>query len=143
MNKERIKYIVVHCAATKPNQNIGVKEIDRWHKQRGWAGCGYHFVIRRDGTRETGRKLSKIGAHVRGHNRESIGICLAGGLNKQGKAEENFTKAQYKRLRKLLDELEKQFVNANIIGHRDLDPMKACPCFDVASWYHCNFEDVA
>lgn len=143
MNKERIKYIVVHCAATKPKQNIGVKEIDQWHKDRGWAGCGYHYVIRRNGKLEEGRPLSRVGAHVRGHNRESIGVCLAGGLNKMGKAEENFTKGQYKTLRKLIDGLYPQFINAMVIGHRDLDPMKACPCFDVSNWYHCNFEDVA
>ncbi len=134
MNSLRIRYIVIHCAATRPEQDIGVKEIDQWHKQRGWVGCGYHHVIRRDGTIEDGRPLNKIGAHVRGHNRESIGVCLVGGLNAKGKADANFTHEQYVSLNKLIIELKYKFTNAKVLGHRDLDPMKACPCFCVGSW---------
>ena len=72
---------MVHCAYTTATMDIGAKDIDRWHREKGWLGCGYHKVIRRDGTVEDGRPMNKAGAHVRGINRQSIGICLAGGMS--------------------------------------------------------------
>ena len=57
MNKK--KGIIIHCSATKPSMDIGVKEINEWHLQRGWSGIGYHYVIRRNGDLETGRDLLK------------------------------------------------------------------------------------
>lgn len=128
------KYLVVHCAATKPTMDIGLREIRQWHRERGWLDIGYHFVIRRDGTVETGRPHDVIGAHVEGHNYESLGICMAGGIDAKGKPENNFTPAQFESLRALLDKLKADYPSAKIVGHRDLDPKKACPSFDVASW---------
>lgn len=128
------KYIVVHCAATKPTMDIGLREIRQWHRERGWLDIGYHYVIRRDGTVETGRPQEVIGAHVEGHNYESLGICMAGGIDAKGKPENNFTPAQFESLRTLLDKLKVDYPSAKIVGHRDLDPKKACPSFDVASW---------
>lgn len=127
-------YLVVHCAATKPTMDIGLREIRQWHRERGWLDIGYHFVIRRDGTVETGRPQDVIGAHVEGHNYESLGICMAGGINQSGKPENNFTPAQFESLRTLLDTLKADYPSARIVGHRDLDSKKACPSFDVASW---------
>lgn len=128
------KYLVVHCAATKPTMDIGLREIRQWHRERGWLDIGYHFVIRRDGKVETGRPHDVIGAHVEGHNYESLGICMAGGIDAKGKPENNFTPAQFESLRALLDKLKVDYPSAKIVGHRDLDPKKACPSFDVASW---------
>lgn len=128
------KYLVVHCAATKPTMDIGLREIRQWHRERGWLDIGYHFVIRRDGTVEAGRPHDVIGAHVEGHNYESLGICMAGGIDAKGKPENNFTPAQFESLRALLDKLKVDYPSAKIVGHRDLDPKKACPSFDVASW---------
>lgn len=128
------KYLVVHCAATKPTMDIGLREIRQWHRERGWLDIGYHFVIRRDGTVETGRPQGVVGAHVEGHNSESLGVCMAGGINAQGKPENNFTEAQFESLRTLLDKLKVDYPSAKVVGHRDLDPRKACPSFDVASW---------
>lgn len=128
------KYLVVHCAATKPTMNIGLREIRQWHRERGWLDIGYHFVIRRDGTVEQGRPQDVIGAHVEGHNYESLGICMAGGIDATGKPENNFTPAQFESLRTLLDKLQGDYPSARIVGHRDLDNRKACPSFDVASW---------
>lgn len=128
------KYLVVHCAATKPTMDIGLREIRQWHRERGWLDIGYHFVIRRDGTVETGRPKGVIGAHVEGHNYESLGICMAGGIDQSGKPENNFTPAQFESLRALLDTLKADYPSARIVGHRDLDSKKACPSFDVASW---------
>jgi hypothetical protein len=86
-----IKYLIVHCSATSEKQDIGAKEIDSWHRAKGWSGIGYHFVIRRDGTIEQGRALHKYGAHAYGYNKVSLGICMIGGVAANGKAEDNFT----------------------------------------------------
>lgn len=94
--------LVVHCAATKARMDIGAAEIRRWHKEKGWADIGYHYVIRRNGVLEVGRDESTVGAHAVGHNARSIGICLVGGIDEQGHAENNFTPAQFAALRRLL-----------------------------------------
>lgn len=146
-HREATELIVVHCSATGPQADIGVAQITQWHKQRGFDTVGYHYVIRRNGTRETGRPESAIGAHVRGHNSKSIGVCLAGGVDPQGKPHNNFTAEQFATLEALLRELKGRYPQARILGHRDLSPdkngdgritpdefIKACPTFDVAQW---------
>ena len=135
-----IDKIVVHCSATKPGQDFGADDIDRWHKERGWSGIGYHHVIRLDGTIEEGRDIHRAGAHVRGYNAHSIGICLIGGLNEFGKPYSDislggFAYDQLESLAYLLDRLGETWPDAAVIGHRDLDPNKECPCFDVGSWW--------
>lgn len=132
--------IVVHCAATKPTMDIGRKEIQMWHVQQGWLAIGYHFVIRRDGTVEEGRPHDVVGSHVKSRNADSIGICLVGGIDAQGRPEDNFTDAQKATLRALLWKMTQgvshdgAYKGLPICGHRDLDPSKACPSFDVKSW---------
>lgn len=143
-----VRLLVVHCSATRPTQDIGAKEIDAWHRQAGWLKIGYHFVIRRDGTVEKGRELNEVGSHVRGHNSNSIGICLVGGVDAQLKPEDNYTPAQKEQLLDLLRQLTLMFPHAEIVGHRDLSPdrnkdgrvtpeewLKACPSFDVRAWW--------
>lgn len=132
-----IKNLVVHCAATRASMDIGAEEIRKWHLARGFNDIGYHFVIRRDGELEWGRPVWKQGAHVRGHNRDSIGICLVGGLNDETfKPEDNFTDEQYATLRALLLDLSLKYPNAEVLGHRDFKGVrKACPCYDVIPWW--------
>lgn len=129
-----INKIIIHCSASKPTQNIGAAEIDTWHKQQGWDEIGYHFVIRRSGEIEKGRELQKIGAHCKGHNTDSIGICLVGGIDADGKPENNFTDLQFASLRKLVLELKAKFNILYIFGHNDF-ANKACPCFDVKKFF--------
>lgn len=115
--------------------DIGAREIDHWHRARGFREIGYHFVIRRDGEVETGRPLGEIGAHARGHNHRSVGVCLVGGRGAGGGAEANFTAAQYDALWRLLGALAPRFPDAEVLGHADLPKVrKACPCFDVRDW---------
>lgn len=110
-------------------------DIDRWHRLRGWAGIGYHWVIRRDGRLEPGRPMNLRGAHVENYNHCAIGICMVGGVDAKGKPSPNFTPAQMDALRGLLDTLSKQFPKATIQGHRDFPQVaKACPSFDVRTW---------
>jgi len=127
---------IVHCSATPPTMNIGRKEIDVWHRQRGWWGIGYHWVIRRDGSVEAGRRPDEIGAHAVGWNYCSIAVCLVGGTDRHGKAEDNFTREQYTALRRLLIEWENEYPGIKIRGHRDLPHVaKDCPSFDVRKWF--------
>jgi N-acetylmuramoyl-L-alanine amidase len=137
LNGQAVKYLVVHCADTPPTMKVDAAVIDRWHKQRGWLGIGYHFVIRRDGAIEECRPIDRMGAHVEGYNHESIGICMAGGRAAKGEApEQNFTDDQYVSLATVLGRLLREFPRAQIVGHRDLNPNKACPSFDVKTWWH-------
>lgn len=134
-SRTRTDYIAVHCAATTPAMDIGRAEIDRWHRAKGWLMIGYHFIIRRDGRVEIGRPVDAIGAHVEGYNAVSVGICLVGGVDAQGRAEDNFTIAQWGALAELLIELKAKYPNATIQGHRDFPRVaKDCPCFDVRRW---------
>ncbi len=135
--RKETKYIAVHCAATPAGMDIGVKEIDRWHRQKGFLKVGYHFVIRRTGQIELGRDEDEIGAHVQGYNAVSIGVCLVGGVDADdvSKAENNFTEEQFSTLRTLLERLQIQYPDAEVLGHRDFpDVAKACPSFDVRAW---------
>ena len=153
MKIEDINLIVIHCAATRPSMDIGADEIRVWHvEDRGWNDIGYHFVIRRDGTVEKGRPITVQGAHVRGHNKNSIGICLVGGWSSTTKDlfHENFTLAQENALIFLLRQVIGVVENAQIIhnisvttkleiaGHNQF-ANKACPGFDVPLWLHENY----
>jgi N-acetylmuramoyl-L-alanine amidase len=133
--RQRTDLIVIHCAATKPGMDIGAAEIDRWHRERGFAAIGYHFVIRRNGALELGRDLMVTGAHVAGHNHRSVGICLVGGIDDHGRPDDNFTPAQWARLEDLVESLARRFPGARVIGHRNLDHGKACPSFDAIGWW--------
>ncbi|QBE66855.1 N-acetylmuramoyl-L-alanine amidase [Pseudoduganella lutea] len=136
-NRARTDYLAVHCAATRPSQDIGAAEIDRMHRQRGFKCIGYHFVIRRDGRVEEGRPVDQIGAHVENWNSVSVGICMVGGVSEKDvtKAEANFTEDQYGALKALLAELKLKYPKARIQGHRDFPKVaKACPSFSVADW---------
>ena len=130
-----VTLIIVHCSANKAGSALRMKDIDRYHRSLGWKGCGYHYVIPTDGTIETGRDEAEVGAHCRNHNRHSIGVCYIGGLSADGKPEDTRTEAQRTALRKLLEVLHRKYPRALIVGHRDLDPQKACPCFDAAGEY--------
>ncbi|MGG5832633.1 peptidoglycan recognition protein family protein, partial [Bacillus pumilus] len=92
--RESTDAIFVHCSATKPSQNVGVREIRQWHKEQGWLDVGYHFIIKRDGTVEAGRDEMAVGSHAKGYNHNSIGVCLVGGIDDKGKFDANFTPAQ-------------------------------------------------
>ena len=129
-----INEIIIHCSATKPSQDIGADEIKKWHVEgNGWKDIGYHFVIRRDGTLEEGRPLKKMGAHCKGHNRRSIGICLVGGIDDDGAAELNFTLEQFSTLTTLIIKLKSEYEIQELSGHNEYSS-KACPCFDVKHW---------
>ena len=130
-----ITLILIHCSAVRPYQTSTAVQIDSWHRARGWNGIGYHYVILRDGTIQTGRPESQVGAHCTGHNAHSIGICYEGGLDAQGKPSDTRTRAQKRALVRLLRDLRKKYPKALITGHNVFNPHKSCPCFDAAEEY--------
>jgi N-acetylmuramoyl-L-alanine amidase len=125
-----IDKIILHCSATLPGQRVDVETITRWHKQRGFKTIGYHFFIDRSGTIHAGRPLEQQGAHCKGQNAHSIGICYEGGLNKEGKPLDTRTILQRIAMKELVAQLQGQFPGATVHGHREF-ANKACPCFDV------------
>jgi N-acetylmuramoyl-L-alanine amidase len=136
MARKSTQFIVLHCSATRPIQDIGVKEIRAWHRSKGWTDIGYHFVIRRGGNIERGRPVEEIGAHVQGYNSVSVGVCLVGGIDEfKWNPEDNFTKAQWASLKALVTTLREKYPKAKIVGHRDFPGVaKACPCFEAKAW---------
>ena len=129
-----IDKIIVHCSATREGQHVTVQQIRQWHLQRNFADIGYHYVIYLDGTVHKGRPLEKAGAHCKGHNAYSIGICYVGGLDRQGKPKDTRTAAQKAALLTLIRELRQRFPRATVHGHREF-ANKACPCFDAKKEY--------
>ena len=133
VQRKETKAIFVHCAATRASQDIGVREIRQWHKEQGWLDIGYHFVIRRDGTLEEGRPVDVVGAHVKDWNSRSVGICLVGGIDDNGKFDANFTPAQMQSLKEKLEDLLAKYPGAAIRAHHDI-AAKACPSFNLSHW---------
>ncbi|CBY83688.1 N-acetylmuramoyl-L-alanine amidase [Helicobacter felis] len=126
-----IDKIIIHCSATKAGKDFRAKDIDMWHKQRGFKCIGYHFVILLDGTIEIGRALQQIGAHCKGHNKTSVGVCYIGGLDESGAPKNTLTDSQLTTLLTLCRELTQKYPRAKIYGHKDFNPAKACPSFEV------------
>lgn len=132
----KIEEIIIHCSATRPDQHIGVEEIRKWHvEERGWSDCGYHYVIKRNGVIEKGRSIKDVGAHTKGYNKSSVGVCMVGGLDAQNAPRSNYTASQWYSLYSLVNFLTITFDEAEVLGHNDLSK-KDCPCFDVRQWWY-------
>ncbi len=132
---DSVRYIVIHCSATREDKDYTVAQLMRDHRARGFRTIGYHFYIRRSGIVSQHRKLLEVGAHARPYNRCSIGICYEGGLDSKGHPADTRTPEQKEEMRSLIMKLRKSFPKAKVVGHRDLPGAtpKECPCFD-AEW---------
>lgn len=146
MIHRKIELLVIHCSATPEGSQLTPEALKRMHLARGFSDTGYHYYITRDGRLHACRPLEQPGAHVKGYNRHSIGICYEGGLDRQGRPCDTRTPLQREALRRLVGQLARQFPGARVCGHRDLSPdlngdgilqpgewVKQCPCFDVAT----------
>lgn len=135
----KIDTIVIHCSATPEGRAVSVSTIRNWHLKRGWRDIGYHYVIGLNGEIWPGRPVSQKGAHVRGHNTGSIGICYVGGVTNDGllAPKDTRTPAQKSAIAALIRGLLTDFPQINrICGHRDFPKVaKACPCFDAIPEY--------
>lgn len=153
-SRRKIDWIVVHCTATPEGQARTVEQIRAQHKAQGWGDIGYHYVVTLDGRLHLGRDVDLAGAHVSGHNQNSIGVVYVGGLENKPipynklKAKDTRTDAQKAALMSLLMNLRKLYPYARIQGHRDFSPdrngngtiepsewIKACPSFDAKKEY--------
>lgn len=146
---EEIDVIVMHCSATKETEHYSFERLCEDHKIRGFnEPCGYHVYIERDGTTHLGRPFNIQGAHVKGNNRNSWGICYEGGLDENGNPKDTRTEKQKQAILRALLFLKGVSPNAKIKGHRDFSPdkdgdgiispnewIKSCPCFDVNTEY--------
>lgn len=132
-----INEIIVHCSATKEGRNYTVADIDKWHRQRGFAGIGYHYVIYLDGSIHEGRNIAKVGAHCLNHNSYSIGICYIGGCADDPKLtpKDTRTEAQKQSLIKLIKVLKAKYPTITKITGHNKYANKACPCFDAEKEY--------
>lgn len=139
-----INLIVIHCSATCEDRPFTEQVLEAAHRRRGFDGIGYHFYIRRDGRILTTRPVERVGAHARGYNANSIGICYEGGLDTHGLPKDTRTEWQHHSLRVLVRALLMDYPEAKVRGHRDLSPdtngngevepvewTKQCPCFEV------------
>lgn len=130
-----INKIIVHCSATREGENFEVAEIRKWHLARGFNDIGYHFYIDLHGEIHKGRDIDKIGAHCKGHNRNSIGICYCGGVEADGKTpKDTRTTDQRRALVAVLRTLKAMYPNAIIHSHSDF-ANKACPSFNATLEY--------
>lgn len=101
-------HIVILSSKTGPEEDIGITELERQHRDKGCVMVGYHYVIRRDGTIETGRELDRMGHHRRKYNKDSVYVCLIG-------SDKNFTKAQLAVLPEIEEELLELYPNSQTI----------------------------
>jgi len=139
----KINQIIVHCTATRPdwweNKTINeqVKEVTRWHLDRGFSDIGYHFLVSRSGEVVQGRPVEKSGAHAKSHNSDSIGVAMFGGFGSDADdlATEHFTPLQLAATYELIRKLQEQYgvKNENVIGHNRISS-KSCPGFRVQKW---------
>ena len=127
-----ITEIIIHCSATKEGMDFRAKDIDAWHKAKGWAGIGYHFVIDLDGTIEQGRPINQVGAHCYGHNKNSIGVCYIGGLDSRGKPKDTRTEAQKVTMTMLLSLFVLHVPKGFILRTQGFRPIKILSVFRCA-----------
>ena len=131
MNMRKIDKIIIHCSATPEGREVTAADITRWHRERGFRTIGYHYVVYLDGTVVCGRPVEETGAHCLGQNRNSIGVCYIGGLDRRSLLPaDTRTPAQKEALRRLVERLRKEYPEASVHGHREF-AAKACPCFDI------------
>ena len=131
----KIDLIVIHCSATRCNRSFAVTALIRCHADR-FGFTGYHYYITRDGQTYQTRHEQLVGAHAKGYNAHSLGVCYEGGLDANGKPADTRTPEQKRALLRLLRRLKANHPAARILGHRDLPNVrKACPCFDAITEY--------
>lgn len=148
MRKSDVKYIIIHCSASRENVDYGAEALERDHIARGFRKGAYHYYILKNGMVHSFRKEHEMGAHCKGFNRISIGVCYEGGLDTEGNPKDTRTLAQKDTMFYLIKMLSCKYPNAQIVGHRDLSKdidgdgkiskyewMKACPSFDAKDEY--------
>lgn len=132
--RKETKYIVIHSSDTHPQEDLQVKDLEVKHRKEGLFSCAFHKVITREGEVQDGRDIQIAGAHIETSaklsNKNSVGVCLVGGMTPDGQPECNFTFKQYESLVKLIADLKKEYTEVEVVGHKDVTSSKA-PHFNV------------
>lgn len=147
----KIDLIIIHCSATRADRDFSTHDVDIAHRYRGLSSWEYHYYIRKSGLVELMRPEDVPGAHARGYNADSIGVCYEGGLDANGRPADTRTPRQTEAMHRLVSTLLQSYPEAKVVGHRDLSPdrnyndivdpwerIKECPCFEVKA----EFQDV-
>lgn len=133
-----INEIILHCSATPEGRNHDVADIRRWHVDgRGWSDVGYHYCILLDGTVEAGRPVKRQGAHCKGKNKDTIGVCYIGGCDKNMQPKDTMNHGQEKAFLNLVETLRNVYGELTVSGHNQYSTHKACPSFKVADKWPC------
>lgn len=136
------EYIALHHAAAV---TCSVADVDRWHKENGWSGIGYHYFVRKDGSIYRGRPRNALGAQVQGKNNISLGICAEGDYDR----ERTMPAAQESAIKELLRELKRIYPSAEIVGHGEIGesdcPGKYYPLAEIKNNYmeELDMEEIA
>lgn len=133
MNR-RIDKIIIHCSATPEYRHVSTEAVRQWHIEKGWSDIGYHYVVELDGYCKKGRDVETTGAHVRGFNKNSIGVCYIGGVDSNLDPKDTRTELQKDGLNILIQHLMAKYPNAELCGHNEFSS-KACPSFNVKEEY--------
>ena len=143
-----INLLVIHCTATPNGVPVAVGTIRQWHLARGFRDVGYHWVISLDGELHQTRPESEMGAHVKGFNSHSLGVCMVGGTGGPERLNPGqYSLQQWATLHHLVLDLQARYPGLKVCGHRDLSPdadgdgtieptewVKLCPSFEVREW---------
>jgi len=122
-----IKILVVHCSDTPDDKALKAIDIHKMHLGFGWDGIGYHKIINKDGTIENGRPEYWVGAHAKGINNQSLGVCLIG--------RHDFNDLQLNSLETVLKNWKEKYTNALVKGHSEsIVTEKTCPNFDIKAY---------
>lgn len=146
MSKQELKFLVIHCSATKVNVTVTPEKILRWHTAppphgRGWKKPGYSVLIDNDA------KIHEMNANngdqwitpdeitngVKGINDQSYHICYAGGIARTGKAGDTRSPKQLAVMTKFIFDFIEKHPTIQIAGHNQF-ANKRCPSFDVPTW---------
>tara|TARA_R110002074_G_scaffold387792_2_gene570105 strand:+ start:715 stop:1182 length:468 start_codon:yes stop_codon:yes gene_type:complete len=132
----KIEKLIVHCSATREGKHITIETIKDWHVNgNGWSDIGYHYVIHLDGAIKKGREDNVHGAHCKGQNSRSLGICYIGGVEEDGKTpKDTRTCKQKESLECLLMTLKAIHTDSTVCSHNDF-ANKACPSFNATEEY--------
>ena len=145
---QTLKYLVIHCTATREGREVSSDEIRHWHTDpvnkggRGWKQVGYTDMIHLDGRVERLVKNNEdewvdpweITNGVAGYNSVSRHVVYVGGYAADGQTvKDTRTSAQGAALEKYVREFHRRHPRVKIVGHNEL-AAKACPCFDVQKW---------
>lgn len=138
----KIKCLILHCSATPEGNEIKTETIRNYHiKGNGWKDIGYHYVIELDGVVKNGRPVEQVGAHTKGHNSNSIGICYVGGVDDKGNPKDTRTKEQKESMFLLVYQLLNLYnLSLGDIYCHNQFANKACPSFKIGQ-FRCEYSE--